>query len=157
MTTFELAPTTFVFDHPITTPPPPSPQQVYVTTAATMNLTLASHHHYPHGSSMEQLECREGLTKQWLLDQRCGAASFHIPSPRLISSTAGETTASAAGAITLGTTFPPQAHMLHAFRERLRQMGGRNTCHSEPDLSHGLFGKQICTGWFRLDSTGNPL
>lgn len=107
-----------------------------------MNLTLASHHHpipiYPHGSgnSMERLECREGLTKQWLLDQRCGvtaaaaSSSFHIPSPRLLSGGRDEAT--------LGTTFPPQAHMLHAFRERLRLLGGRKTCHSEPDLFHGF-------------------
>lgn len=112
-----------------------------------MNLTLATHHHsYPLMSSMERLECREGLTKQWLLDQRhCAAASFHIPSPRLLSSAAassGDETSAVAAAAALGTTFPPQAHMLHAFRERLRLIGGgRNTCHSEPDLSHGLYGK----------------
>lgn len=89
---------------------------------------------------MEHLECREGLTKQWLLDQRCGQAALHQqPSPRLLSATSGGRVDEAAAA--LGTTFPPQAHMLTAFRERLaRQMGGRNTCHSEPDLSHGLYG-----------------
>jgi hypothetical protein len=101
-----------------------------------MNLTLASHHSIPvYPPASGSMECREGLTKQWLLDQRgCGSASFHVPSPRLLGGGSDSTA-------TLGTTFPPQAHMLHAFRERLRFLGGgRNTCHSEPDLCHRLYG-----------------